>query len=102
MELTAITATNEDRLLDEPEVSEIFSFRNEQLTPQERKDLFELRYSELFHDHEPGNPFTAELRAICSKLSPAHASGIVHDEEAQFQSYLTEVSESGKLDDEGS
>ena len=100
MELTAITATNEDRLLDEPEVYELFPFRREQLTPQERRDLFDLRYSELFHDHEPGNPFATELRAICSKLSPAHASGIVHDEEAQFQSYLTEVSESGKLEDE--
>ncbi len=101
MELTAITATNEDRLLDEPEVYEFFSARQEQLTPQERKDLFDLRYSELFQHHEPGNPFAAELRAICSKLSPAHASGIVHDEEAQYQSYLTEMSESGKLHDEG-
>jgi hypothetical protein len=101
MELTAITATNEDRLLDEPEVYELFSFRQEQLTPQERKDLFELRYNELFQNHEPGNPFAAELRAICSKISPAHSAGIVHDEEAQYQSYLSEVSESGKLDDEG-
>ena len=100
MELTAITATNEDRLFDEPEVNEFFSFRNEKLTPQERKDLFELRYSELFLDHEPGNSFAAELRAICTKLSPAHASGIVYDEEAHFQSYLSEVSQSGKLDDD--
>ena len=100
MQLTAITATNEDRLLDEPEVNEFFSFRNEQLTPRERKDLFELRYSELFLDHEPGNSFAAELRAICTKLSPAHASGTVYDEESHFQSYLNEVSQSGTLDDE--
>lgn len=100
MQLTAITATNEDRLLDEPQVNEFFSFRNEQLTPRERKDLFELRYSELFLDHEPGNSFAAELRAICTKLSPAHASGVVYDDEAHFQSFLTEVSQSGKLDDD--
>ena len=101
MELTAITATNEDRLLDEPQVNEFFSFRNDHLTPQERKALFELRYSELFHNLEPGNPFAAELRAICAKLPRAHASGVVYDDEAQFQSYLTEVSQSGQVEDEG-
>jgi hypothetical protein len=99
MELTAITTSKEDRLFDEHEV-EFFSVRNEQLTPQQRKDLFELRYSELFPEHEASNSFAAELKAICSKLSPAHASGIVYDEESQFQSYLTEVSLSGKLDDD--
>ena len=101
MELTAITTTNEDRLFDEPEVHEFSSIRNQQLTPQERKDLFELRYSELFHDDEPVNSFAAELRAICSKLSPAHASGTSHDDEAQFQSFLSDVYQSGKLDDDG-
>ena len=100
MELTAITATNEDRLLDEPEVHEFSSIRNQQLTPQERKDLFDLRYSELFHDDEPANSFAAELRAICSRLSPAHASGTPHDDEAQFQSFLSDVYQSGKLDDD--
>ena len=99
MELTAITTSKEDRLFDEHEV-EFFSVRNEPLTPQQRKDLFELRYSELFPEHEASNSFAAELRAICSKLSPAHASGILYDEESQFQSYLTEVSLSGKLDDD--
>ena len=68
--------------------------------PRARPDPRRHASATVFHDHEPGNPFAAELRAICSKLSPAHASGIVHDEEAQFQSYLTEVSESGKLEDE--
>jgi hypothetical protein len=101
MELTTITATKEDRLLDESEVHEFSSIRNQQLTPQQRRDLFELRYSELFDNHEPGNPFAAELRAICSKLSPAHASGTPHDEEAQFQSFLSDVYQSGKLDDDG-
>ena len=100
MALTAITATNEDRLFDEPEVNEFFSFRNEQLTPQERKDLFELR-CELILDQEQGSSFAAELRAICTKLSPAHAAGGIFDEEAQFQSYLAEVSQSGTIDDEG-
>ena len=101
MELTAITATNEDRLLDEPQVHELFSFRNDPLTPQERKALFELRYSELFHNHEPGDAFAAELRAICTKLPRAHASGVVYDDEAQFQSYLSEIAQSGQVEDEG-
>lgn len=99
-ELNTITATREDLLFEEREVDDYRSLRKEQLTSQERKDLFEVRYSELFFDHESANPFTAELRAICSKLSRSHASGIVYDEEAQFQSYLAEVSQSGRLDDE--
>lgn len=96
MELTAITTTKENRLFDEQEV---FCFRNEQLTLRERNELFELRCHELLGD-EPGNSFAAELRAICTKLSPAHASGNVYDDEAQFQSYLNEVSQSGGLNDE--
>jgi hypothetical protein len=100
MELTAITTSNEDRLLDEPEVYENFGVREQQLTPQQKKDLFDLRYSELFQHHESGNAFTAELRAICSKLSPAHSSGLIHDEEAQFQSYLNDMADSG-LREEG-
>lgn len=100
MELTATTATKEDRLLDEPETYEVFSTHQEQLTAEEKQNLFDLRYSELFYHHESGNPFTAELRAICSKLSPAHASGIVHDQEAQFQSYMNDMADSG-LGDEG-
>jgi hypothetical protein len=90
MQLTAITTSNEDRLLDEPEIYENFGVREQQLTPQQKRDLFDLRYSELFQHHESGNAFTAELRAICSKLSPAHSSGLIHDEEAQFQSYLAD------------
>ena len=90
MELTAITSSNEDRLLDEPEVYETLGIREQQLTPQQKKDLFELRYSELFQHHESGNAFTAELRAICNKLSPAHSSGLKYDEEAQFQAYLAD------------
>ena len=99
-ELSAITATREDLLFEERELDNVRSLRNQQLTPQERKDLFEVRYSELFFDHESGNPFTSELRAICSKLSRSHASGIVYDEEAHFQSYLTDVSQSGQFDDD--
>jgi hypothetical protein len=99
-ELSAITAIREDLLFDEREVDDARLSRKLQLTPQERRDLFELRYSELFFDHESGNPFTAELKAICSKLSRSHATGIVYDEEAHFQSYLTDVSQSGQFDDE--
>jgi hypothetical protein len=88
MELTDVTSTNEDRLLEEPETYELYSVRDQQLSPQERQDLFDLRYEELFANYETGSPFAAELKSICKKISPAHASGIVYNEEDQFQSYL--------------
>ena len=49
---------------------------------------------------DPLSPFAAELRSICSKISPAHSSGIVYDEEAQFQSHLTSLADSGQYSDE--
>lgn len=100
MELTAITTTNEDRLLEEPETTEIY-FREEQLTPRERQDLFKLRCEELLFNHEAPGPFAAELKLICSKLSPANSSGFIYDDEMQFQSYLTDMSVSGGLRQEG-
>lgn len=100
MELTAITTTNEDRLLDEPETTEMY-FREEQLTPRERQDLFELRCEELLFSHEVTGPFSAELKMICNKLSPANSSGFIYDDEMQFQSYLTDMSVSGGLRQEG-
>jgi hypothetical protein len=100
MELTAITTTNEDRLLEEPKTTEIY-FREEQLTPRERQDLFELRCEELLFNHEAPGPFAAELKLICSKLSPANSSGFIYDDEMQFQSYLTDMSVSGGLHQEG-
>ena len=95
MELTDVTSTNEDRLLDEPEAIEIYASREEQLTPRERQDLFELRCEEVLFNHEVAGPFAAELKTICSKISPAHSSGIVYNEEAQFQSYLSDMADSG-------
>lgn len=94
-ELTAITATYEDRLLEEPQVFELRP-REEKLSPTERRDLFEQRYWEVMSIEDPLPPFVSELKSICSKLSPAHASGIVYDDEAQFQSYLTSLADSGQ------
>lgn len=94
MELTEITSTNEDRLLDEPNEVELFFSRDQQLTKQETEDLHELRW-ELAFNHDTSGPFASELKAICSKISPAHASGIVYNEEAQFQSYLSDMAEAG-------
>lgn len=82
MELTGVTSTNEDRLLSEPNEVELFSSRDQQLTKQETEDLRELRW-ELAFNHDTSGPFASELKAICSKISPAHASGIVYNEETQ-------------------
>jgi len=99
MELTAITTTNEDRLLDEPEEVELFSTRDQKLTRPEIEDLRELRY-EMAFDHDTAGPFAAELKAICAKISPAHSSGFVNDEETQFQNYLAETFEAGGVSQE--
>ena len=97
--LTATTATNEDRLLDEPQVFDLLP-REEKLSPAERRDLFEQRYCEVMSIDDPVSTFATELKAICSKLSRAHSTGIVYDEEAQFQSHLSSLADSGQYSDD--
>ncbi len=97
--LTAITASNEDRLFEEPKVFDRLP-REEKLSPAERRDLFEQRYDEVMLIDDPLSLFASELRSICSKISRAHSSGIVYDEEAQFQSHLTSLADSGHYSDE--
>ena len=97
--LTAITASNEDRLFEEPKVFDRLP-REEKLSPAERRDLFEQRYEEVMLIDRPLSLFASELRSICSKISRAHSSGIVYDEEAQFQSHLTTLADSGQYSDE--
>lgn len=98
-ELAAITATREDRLFEEPQILELLS-RQEKLSPAERRELFEQRFWELLSVEDPLPLFVSELKSICSKLSPAHSSGIVYDEEAQFQSHLTRLANSGQYSDD--
>jgi len=97
MQLTAITATKEDRLLDEPEVYEFFGspHYSDELNPYQRRELFELRCEQILDKRDTTDPFTAELRSICSKLSRAHSTGNVYDEESQFQSYLRDQADAG-------
>ena len=97
MQLTAITATKEDRLLDEPEVYEYFGspHYSDELNPSQRRELFELRCEQILDKRDTTEPFTAELRSICSKLSRAHSTGNVYDEESQFQSYLRDQANAG-------
>jgi hypothetical protein len=97
--LTAITATNEDRQFEEPKVVDR-SPREVKLSPAERRDLFEQRYDDVMCIEDPLSPFAAELRSICSKISRAHASGVLYDDEAQFQSHLTGLADSGQYSDE--
>ena len=98
-ELTAITATTEERLLDEPKTFEL-SRRKDKLSPAERRELFEQRYREVMGVQNNSSVFAAELKSICSKISPTHLSGIINDEDAQFQSYMNDLTDSGKYSDE--
>ena len=98
-ELTAITATHEDRLFDEPEVFDLLP-REEKLSPTERREIFEQRYWEVMFFDDPLPVFVSELKLICSKLSQAHSSGIIYDEEAQYQSHLKRLADSGQYSDE--
>lgn len=97
--LTAITASDEDRLFEEPKVFDRLP-REEKLSPAERRELFEQRYDEVMLTEDPLSLFASELRTICSKISRAHSSGIIYDEEAQFQSHLKRVADSGQYSDE--
>lgn len=98
-ELTAITATNEDRLFDEPQVFELRP-REEKLSATDRRELFEQRYWEIMSFEDPLPTFVSELKLICSKLSTAHSSGIIYDEEAQYQSHLKRLADSGQYSDD--
>lgn len=94
MHLIAVTASNDDRLLDEPEIHPI-SPREETLTAAERRDLFETRCNELLDTHEPRSHFAAELTAICARIGSATSSTSTYDDEAGFQSYLSDLCDSG-------
>lgn|GEM_PF-1853245 len=98
-ELTAITASNEERLLDEPKTFESLR-RKDKLSPAERRELFEQRYREVMCIQDHSSVFASELKSICSKISPAQLSGIIHDEETQFQSHMNDLVDSGKYSDE--
>src|ERR1700687_2067841 len=97
MHLRAITATKEDRLLDEPEVYEYFgsSHSSDELNPSQRRELFELRCEQVLDQRDTTDPFTAELSSVCSNLSRDRSTGNVYDEESQFQSYLRDQADAG-------
>lgn len=99
MHLTAVTTSNDDRLLEEPQIHSI-SPREEKLTPAERKELFESRCSELLDAQETRSHFVAELTAICARIGSPTSSTSSHDDEAQFQSYLSTLADSGATTDE--
>jgi hypothetical protein len=68
MELTDVTSTNEDRLLDEPEASRSTSSRGTTHRPRAPGSLrTTLRRSSL--QSRSAGPFAAELKTICSKIS---------------------------------
>jgi hypothetical protein len=102
MQLTAVTATKEERLAEEPNVVEFYGSQHysDELDPTERRRLFENRCYEILDHKDTATPFTAELRAICSKLPRSHSSGSVYDEETQFHEYLADRVNNGNCDGE--
>lgn len=94
MHLTAVTASNDDRLFDEPQIHLICP-REEKLTLAQRKELFETRCSELLDAEKPRSHFAAELTAIRTRIGSPTSSSSSHDDEAQFQSYLSDLADSG-------
>jgi hypothetical protein len=91
MELTAVTTTNEEQLLAEPEVYEYFGQEHcytDGDDERERQTLFDLRCRELLDKQDTTDPFTAELRSITNKISRSHASSSRRSEAEVFESYL--------------
>ena len=53
------------------------------------------RCEQILDQRDTTDPFTAELRSICTKLSRVHSTGNVYDEESQFHSYLRDQADAG-------
>src|SRR5260370_13984547 len=97
MQLMARRGSKEGTLRDKPEGYEFCSspHYSDNPNPCQRRELFELRCEQILDKRDTTDPFTAELRSICSKLSRAHSTGNVYDEESQFQSYLRDQADAG-------
>lgn len=111
MELTAVTSTKDERLLDEPEVEEFHgpihcytdtdptSSKEERET--ERRQLFQQRCDEILNHKDASNSaFTAELQSITRKLSRSHSTANLFDEQAQFNEYLADLIDQGECNPE--
>lgn len=97
VQLTAVTATNEERQFDEPVETEIETDYNNcstQLSLSDRRTLFDSRAAEVLGETEGETEnnisiFEIELRAVSRFHS--HASGFVYDE---FAAYFSEKEKS--------
>lgn len=99
MELTAVTATSEEQLLEEPEVYEFFGPQHcytDGDDEKERDNLFELRCRELLDRQDTTNPFTAELNFINSKISHCSTATIRRSDSEIYESYLHDEGVSAK------
>jgi hypothetical protein len=91
MELTAVTATSEEQLLEEPEVYEYFGPQHcytDGDDETERENLYELRCRELLDKQDTTNPFTAELNFIKSKISHPSTAAIRRSDSEMYESHL--------------
>lgn len=108
MEMTAITATHEEQLEDEPEVFEfhgpVHCFTdtdptgNKEQRQREARHIFEQRCEEILDQRETTDPFASELRSITDKLPRHHSVTNLRDEEVQFQEYLADLSDDKSSD----
>src|SRR5262249_35569553 len=89
MELTAVTTSREDRLLEEPEVYEYFGPQHcytDGADERERRNLSQSRYLEVLHKGDTTDPFTAELRFIKSKISHSATTNSRRSESELYES----------------
>ena len=99
MELTAVTATSEEQLLDEPEVYEFFGPQHcytDGDDEKERENLYDLRCRELLDKQDTTNPFTAELNFIKSKISHSSTSAIRRSDSETYESHLRDEGITGE------
>lgn len=93
MQLTAVTATNEEHLAEEPEVYEFYGpahCHTDGDTENERRNLIDLRYKEVLYKHDITDLFTAELQHITAKLCRGGSSMNRNSETAVYENHLRE------------
>lgn len=93
MELTAVTATNEEQLLDEPEVYEYFGVQHcytDGADERERRTLRDHVYLEVLHKGDTTDPFTAELKSLRAQISDSTLSKTRRSDADEYKSHLAD------------
>lgn len=100
MELTAVTATTEELLADEPEVYEYFGQAHsytDGADDEERQTLSDHVYRQVLHTGDTTDPFKAELRSIKDKMSRSGGfSKTRRNSSDEYKAYLQDEGVTGE------